>query len=56
MAAMLDFRLPAACDNHLNSTVGLADPENMRVVVGISFLSIYRTGDILVVMDIFKNF
>ena len=38
-AAILDFRLPVTCDNHLNSTVGLADPENTEVAVGISFLS-----------------
>jgi hypothetical protein len=26
-------------DNHPNSTVGMADPENMGVAVGISFLA-----------------
>ena len=39
MAAILDFRLPVTFDNHPNSTTGMADPENMRVTVGILFLA-----------------
>ena len=38
-AAILDFRLPVTSDNHGNSTVEMADPENMGVAVGILSLA-----------------
>jgi hypothetical protein len=37
--AILEFRLPITSDNHLNNIVEMADPKNIGVAVGISFLA-----------------
>ncbi len=39
-AAILDFRIPVACDSIGSSTVGFLDLENRGVAVGISFLCV----------------
>ena len=40
---MLDFRLPVWSHSIETISVGLLDPENIRVAVGISFLSHLET-------------
>ena len=39
MAAMLDFRLPAACRIISSNIVGMADPENMGIAVETALIS-----------------
>ena len=40
VAAMLDFRLPVWSHSIQTTSIGLLDPENIGVAVGISFLSL----------------